>query len=83
MAAGTASASDAPATHASGNTTSVSGASVSGASVSTAPSSNGRTGPSEAEIAEAAYFKHLNRRGAQGDEFRDWIEAERELRERR
>ena len=43
---------------------------------------NGRTEPTQAEIAEAAYFKHLNRSGAQGDEFRDWIEAERELKER-
>jgi Protein of unknown function (DUF2934) len=49
---------------------------------SDAPPGNGRTEPTQAEIAEAAYFKHLNRGGARGDEFQDWIEAERELRER-
>ena len=38
--------------------------------------------PSHSEIAEAAYFRHLNRGGG-GDEFDDWVEAERELRERR
>jgi outer membrane biosynthesis protein TonB len=48
----------------------------------TTPSGNGGAEPTQAEIAEAAYFRHLNRRGAQGDEFRDWIEAERELRQR-
>lgn len=44
---------------------------------------NGRTQPTAAEIAEAAYFRHLNRGGAQGSEFNDWIEAERELKARR
>ena len=43
----------------------------------------GRPEPTQAEIAEAAYFRHLRRGGAQGDEFTDWIEAERELRDRR
>jgi hypothetical protein len=43
---------------------------------------NETPGPTQAEIAEAAYFRHLNRGGNQGDEFSDWIEAERELRER-
>lgn len=52
------------------------------ASAKNAASGNGKTEPTQAEIAEAAYFRHLNRRGAQGDEFRDWIEAERELRAR-
>jgi hypothetical protein len=52
------------------------------ASASDASPGNGRTEPTQAEIAEAAYFKHLNRRDVQGDEFRDWIEAERELKER-
>jgi hypothetical protein len=42
----------------------------------------GGSQPSRAEIAEAAYFRHLNRRGGQGDEFTDWIEAERELKQR-
>ena len=49
----------------------------------TEPHGNGKTQPSEAEIAVAAYFRHLNRGGAQSDEFNDWIEAERELRSRR
>jgi hypothetical protein len=43
---------------------------------------NGERQPSHDEIAEAAYFRHLNR-GGQGDEFNDWLEAERELRSRR
>ena len=43
---------------------------------------NGAPEPTQAEIAEAAYYRHLNRSGG-GDEFTDWIEAERELRERR
>jgi hypothetical protein len=34
------------------------------------------------QIAEAAYFRHLNRGGDGGDEFNDWVEAERELRSR-
>lgn len=38
--------------------------------------------PSHEEIAQAAYFRHLNRGGG-GDEFNDWLEAERELRSRR
>lgn len=43
---------------------------------------NGRPEPTQAEIAEAAYFRHLNRGGHEGDELNDWIEAERELRRR-
>ena len=42
---------------------------------------NGRQ-PTRAEIAEAAYFRHLNRGGISGDEFNDWVEAERELKQR-
>ena len=45
-------------------------------------SPNGNRQPSQAEIAEAAYFRHLNRGGAPSDQFRDWVEAERELKER-
>lgn len=40
-------------------------------------------GPSFNEIAEAAYYRHLSRGGRTGGELEDWIEAERELRERR
>jgi hypothetical protein len=39
--------------------------------------------PTQAEIAEAAYYRHLNRGASGGDEFSDWVEAERELRQRR
>lgn len=45
-------------------------------------SSNGNRQPSQAEIAEAAYFRHLNRGGSTSDQFKDWVEAERELKER-
>jgi Protein of unknown function (DUF2934) len=56
---------------------------ASAAATPTTPSKgNGNSEPTRAEIAEAAYFRHLNRRGGQGDEFRDWIEAERELKQR-
>ena len=53
-----------------------------GATASAAPQPAIRPEPTRAQIAEAAYFRHLNRRGDQGDEFTDWIEAERELRQR-
>jgi hypothetical protein len=49
----------------------------------TTSQNNGGQQPSHDEIAQAAYFRHLNRGGAGGDEFDDWVEAERELRERR
>jgi hypothetical protein len=44
---------------------------------------NGKTQPTDDEIAVAAYYRHLNRGGTHGDQFNDWVEAERELRERR
>jgi hypothetical protein len=47
-----------------------------------ASENNGEYQPSHDEIAQAAYFRHLNR-GGEGDEFNDWLEAERELRSRR
>ena len=43
---------------------------------------NGKTQPTNDEIAVAAYYRHLSR-GGHSDEFNDWVEAERELRERR
>ena len=58
------------------------GAVSAAASASDARPGNGKTEPTQAEIAEAAYFRHLKRGGAQGDEFGDWIEAERELKQR-
>jgi hypothetical protein len=39
--------------------------------------------PSHDEIAEAAYHRFLQRGGSDGDDFNDWVEAERELRQRR
>jgi len=44
---------------------------------------NNQYEPTHDEIAEAAYFRHLQRGGAGGAEFEDWVEAERELRQRR
>jgi hypothetical protein len=48
----------------------------------TSSSNNGAYQPSHEEIAQAAYFRHLNRGGGGGTDFEDWVEAERELRER-
>jgi hypothetical protein len=39
--------------------------------------------PSYDEIAEAAYHRYLKRGGVDGQDFDDWLEAERELRSRR
>ena len=39
--------------------------------------------PSYEEIAEAAYQRYLRRGGGHGQDFDDWLEAERELRARR
>lgn len=39
--------------------------------------------PSHEEIAQAAYFRHLQRGGTEGADFEDWLEAERELKQRR
>ena len=39
--------------------------------------------PTFDEIAEAAYQRYLRRGGGDGQDFDDWVEAERELRERR
>ena len=38
--------------------------------------------PSYDEIAEAAYHRYLQRGGQDGQDFDDWVEAERSLRER-
>jgi|SRR3954464_9777530 len=38
--------------------------------------------PTYDEIAEAAYHRYLNRGGRDGQDFEDWIEAERSLREK-
>jgi len=39
--------------------------------------------PSEADIRMRAYHRYLERRGHQGTDFEDWLEAERELKEHR
>jgi hypothetical protein len=39
--------------------------------------------PSYNEIAEAAYQRYLQRGGTDGQDFDDWLEAERELKSRR
>ena len=39
--------------------------------------------PTFDEIAEAAYHRYLRRGGSDGQDFDDWVEAERELRSRR
>jgi hypothetical protein len=43
----------------------------------------GRRQPSYEEIATAAYQRYLSRGGAHGHDFDDWLQAERELQERR
>jgi hypothetical protein len=43
------------------------------------PSGNGSSNPTFEEIAEAAYQRYLSRGGSHGQDFDDWIEAEREL----
>jgi hypothetical protein len=39
--------------------------------------------PTYDEIAEAAYHRYLDRGGQHGQDFEDWVEAERSLRSRR
>ena len=39
--------------------------------------------PTREQIAEAAYLRYLQRGGSDGQDFNDWLEAERELRNRR
>ena len=39
--------------------------------------------PTYDEIAEAAYHRYLSRGANDGGDFDDWMEAERELRQRR
>jgi Protein of unknown function (DUF2934) len=41
-----------------------------------------RSQPSHDEIAEAAYHRYLNRQGADGSDFDDWLAAEQELESR-
>ena len=50
---------------------------------STAANDDASYGPTYDEIAEAAYQRYLRRGGGDGQDFDDWVEAERELRVRR
>lgn len=43
----------------------------------------GAYNPTYDEIAEAAYQRYLRRGGTDGQDFDDWLEAERELKARR
>jgi DUF2934 family protein len=45
--------------------------------------SNASDDPTYDEIAEAAYQRYLQRGSADGRDFDDWLEAERELKARR
>ena len=47
------------------------------------PAQTASPSPSYDEIAEAAYHRYLKRGGGDGQDFDDWLEAERELRSRR
>ena len=44
---------------------------------------NSSADPTYHEIAEVAYHRYLQRGGADGRDFDDWLEAERELKARR
>jgi len=48
-----------------------------------ASTTSATTAPTYDEIAEAAYHRYLKRGGGDGQDFNDWLEAERELRSRR
>ena len=50
---------------------------------STVTSEDAPDSPTYDEIAEAAYQRYLRRGGGDGQDFDDWLEAERELREHR
>jgi len=46
-------------------------------------SNDGSDDPTYDAVAEAAYQRYLQRGGADGRDFDDWLEAERELKARR
>jgi hypothetical protein len=49
----------------------------------TSSNANGSDHPTYDEIAEAPYQRNMQRGGADGRDFDDWLEAERELKARR
>jgi len=53
-----------------------------GAASSPGAAADTAVNPTYEEIADAAYRRYLNRGGEHGRDFDDWLEAERELRER-
>jgi Protein of unknown function (DUF2934) len=57
--------------------------SVSSEGRDTAGDESASSSPTYDEIAEAAYLRYLRRGGADGQDFDDWVEAERDLRSRR
>ena len=62
------------------------GAATTSEEVQLAVANNGATGsrqPSYEEIAEAAYRRYMSRGGVHGQDFDDWLQAERELQESR
>ena len=46
-----------------------------------ATNAGARPDPTHEDISNAAYRRYLNRGGGHGQDFDDWLEAERELRE--
>jgi len=60
-----------------------SGAQIDIAADMQAAASADQVNPAYDEIAEAAYHRFLSRGGQDGGDVDDWIEAERDLRERR
>jgi hypothetical protein len=50
-----------------------------GSQVSTSVSTSMGSEPSEQDIRMRAYHRYLERGGGQGQEFDDWVEAEKEL----
>ena len=57
--------------------------STSSSGASTSLDESATYSPTYDEIAEAAYHRYLRRGGIDGQDFDDWVEAERELRSRR
>jgi hypothetical protein len=53
------------------------------ADMSSSNAGGGGENPTYDEIAEVAYQRYLQRGGADGRDFDDWLEAERELKARR
>ena len=56
---------------------------ASGNGAASAAAASDMPAPSYDEIAEEAYQRYLRRGGQHGQDFEDWLEAERELKARR